>query len=237
MGEMEKRSKSNFTHGVATALPLVIGYLPIAVSFGVIARNAGIPLLQTILMSALVYAGASQFMAVNMIVAGAGGLEIVTATFVLNLRHLIMSLSLMHLWDKIPKAWKAGFAFGITDETFAITSLQGEGSTRDSNRSFLAGLLLTAYGAWVGGTLLGGLLAGIIPPTVSESMAIGLYAMFIGLLVPAVRPSWRAGVVAVGSMGLCTLFYQIFDSGWAVVLATVVGAGIGVAIFGKEERE
>ena len=232
---MVEAQKKNFISGMIKAFPLVIGYLPIAISFGVISLNAGIPLLQTVLMSLLVYAGASQFMAINMFTVGAGALEIVMATFVLNLRHFIMSLSLMNLWDHLPKRWKSIFAFGITDETFAIASLKTEEDAAASSKAYLIGLLVTAYGSWVSGTLIGGLLAGVIPPTISESMSIGLYGMFIGLLVPAVQRLWKTGIVAVVSMGLCTLFNQFFASGWSIILAAVIGATLGAAILKEEE--
>lgn len=226
--------KKNFINGMIKAFPLVIGYLPIAISFGVISFNAGIPLLHTVFMSLMVYAGASQFMAVNMFTIGAGALEIVMATFVLNFRHFIMSLSLMNQWGYLPKRWRSVFAFGITDETFAIASLKTEEGSANSSKPYLIGLLVTAYGAWVGGTLIGGLLAGIIPPTISESMAIGLYGMFIGLLVPAVRRYWKTGLVAVVSMGLCALFNHFFASGWSIILATVMGAVVGAVILREE---
>ncbi|WP_335342420.1 AzlC family ABC transporter permease [Polycladomyces zharkentensis] len=217
-------ARSEFTAGVLSAVPIMVGYLPIAVAFGMIAQQAGIPPLLSVCMSALVYAGASQFMAVNMLSAGAGTLEIVLATFVLNFRHFVMGLSLMNKLKKMPAAWKMAVSSGITDETFAVASLQKE----TIGKWFLAGLVLTSYTTWVVGTLIGGLLSQFIPPSISESMSVALYAMFIGLLIPAVRDNAKWGLIALVSMGLNTVLGMFLSSGWSIVLSTVLGGMAGV---------
>lgn len=227
---------SQFLQGSKKGLPVMIGYIPIAIAFGVLARQADLPILPTLLMSLLVYAGASQFMAVNMIAAGTAGVEIVIATFILNLRHMIMSLSLMNALRHIPKSWKSLLSFGITDETFAVASLEtSEGHSR-LHHFYVLGLFAAAYGSWVIGTLIGATLYQLIPSSISDSMAIALYAMFIGLLVPAVQKSWRFGLIAALSILLCTVFNRFLSSGWSIVLATIFGSMTGIFIY-KEEEE
>ena len=228
-----KQQWEEWFRGCSAAVPIMVGYLPVAVTFGVIAQQMGIPALQTTLMSILVYAGASQFMAVNMLATGAGGLEVVTATFVLNFRHFVMGLSLMNLFRGFPSRWKLAIASGMTDETFAMASIRAGSEPKMSPRS-VAGMMLGAYSSWILGSLAGHLLSQVIPPTISESMSIALYAMFIGLLVPTVRKEWRAGAVALSSMLLCWGFSQVLDEGWAIVLATVLGGGLG-SFWMKEE--
>lgn len=234
---MNSTSLTHFLQGTKKGIPIVIGYIPIAIAFGVLARQADLPLLATLLMSVLVYAGASQFMAINMLVAGTAGFEIVLATFILNLRHMIMSLSLMNLLQHVPKSWKSLLSYWITDESFAVATLES-GETKESfHPLFILGLFTTAYASWVGGTWLGAALYQWIPSSISDSMAVALYAMFIGLLVPAVQKAWRVGIIAGASIGLCTLFNQFVSSGWAIVLATILGSGVGIFIFGEEEKK
>lgn len=228
--------KNDFGRGMATAIPIAVGYIPIAIAYGVISIQGGIPLLQTACMSLMVYAGASQFMATGMIMAGAGWMEIVLATFVLNLRHFIMSMSIMHRLKAAPKKWKPVLAFGITDETFAVLSMMGQEPGSELNHKFAAGLMMTAYGSWVLGSVIGGIFAGVIPPSISSSMAIGLYAMFIGLLVPAVRGTWKAGLIAAVSMALSYLFGLFLNRGWAIVFATLLAALVGVLVPAGEEE-
>ncbi|AKL94128.1 branched-chain amino acid permease [Clostridium aceticum] len=220
------KNSSTFWQGVRHGLPIVIGYLPIAISFGVISSQTGIPLLHTALMSFIVYAGASQFMAVNMLGMEILGLEIVFATLILNFRHFIMSMSLMNKLQHLPLAQKIPLSFGVTDETFAMLSMEQK---EDEHLSFyfVAGIMLSVYLSWGLGTIIGGLLSMVIPPSIGASMSIGLYAMFIGLLLPAVQKNYSVGLIAFLSGGLCYLFGLFLNSGWAIVAATLVGGLLG----------
>lgn len=233
-----QRTKTDraFIQGMTAALPIVIGYLPIALTYGLLARQADIPILHIVLMSALVYAGASQFMAVNMIAAGAGAIEIVFATFILNLRHFIMGLSLMNLLKRIPPIYKLFVSAGMTDETFALASIKQKEATAERGHLYATGLVLAAYASWVLGSLTGALLADLIPPSISQSMAIALYAMFIGLLVPSIRKEFKVGIIALISMLLCYLFSLYVASGWAIVFATIIGALCGAFLMKGEEE-
>src|SRR5690625_3741876 len=85
-----------FRRGMTVGFPIMIGYLPIAITYGVLAKQSGMSLFELTLMSVMVFAGASQFMGANMIAVGAGTVEIIIATFVLNFRHFVMSLSFMN---------------------------------------------------------------------------------------------------------------------------------------------
>ena len=77
-------NKEQYLLGVKTALPVILGFLPVAVAFAILSEHSGLTTLETILMSTVVFAGASQIMAVGMLLAGAGVLPIVIATFILN---------------------------------------------------------------------------------------------------------------------------------------------------------
>ncbi|SET27354.1 4-azaleucine resistance probable transporter AzlC [Natronincola peptidivorans] len=222
--------RAEFLKGIKKALPIVIGYFPIAVSFGVISAQTGIPLFYTVLMSFMVYAGASQFMAANMLGMGILGFEVVFATFILNFRHFIMSMSLMNKLQHLPMLQKVPLSFGITDETFALLSMEGNDDAKDITSFFIAGVMLSAYFSWGLGTLLGGLLSMVIPASIGASMSIGLYAMFIGLLIPSVKDNYRIGILAAISGILCYIFNIYLNSGWAIVMATLVGSFIGTFI-------
>lgn len=223
-----------FVLGLAKGVPIVIGYVPIAISYGVIATQAGIPLFYTVLMSLIVYAGASQFMAVNMIVLGAAALEIVFATLVLNFRHFVMSMSWVNKEKHLTTPWKTGLTCWLTDETFAVSMLKLD-DHEAQGPLFSFGLMVSAYCSWVVGSLLGGLLASLIPAEIGASMSMGLYAMFIGLLVPAVRVQWRVGIVAVFSAIIATLLQLIINMGWAIVVATVVAGLLGVWLIDDQQ--
>src|SRR5699024_11530902 len=105
--------------GVNAALPIAIGYVPIAVAYGALGVASGLTWWHTLLMSLLVFAGASQFMAAGMVAAGAAVVQISIATFVLNFRPLILSLSLIDRLREISPLRRAALSLGLTDETYA----------------------------------------------------------------------------------------------------------------------
>lgn len=230
MPEREEERAASFMEGVQVALPIAIGYIPIAIAFGVIARQAELSLLDSALMSMLVYAGASQFMAVNMLAQGAGGLEVMMATLVINLRHLVMSFSLMNLLKDARPIWKGLLSLGVTDESFALVSL-----SKRNQPAFVGGIMLSAYIAWLGGTLLGGLLYQFIPAHIGTSMSIALYAMFIRLLIPEMRRERRIVLIAGTSMLINALGIWLFqiEAGWSIIISTLVASLLFV---GKEAK-
>ena len=225
---------SRVVQGVKAGLPIAIGYFPIAVAFGALASQAGLSWEDALLMSLLVFAGASQFVGVSMILAGAGALQIITTTFFLNLRHLIMSLAVNDQMRSFNGAWKGFLSFFITDETFALLTL-GDGEEIEMRTPFfMAGLMITAYLGWASGSAIGGLGAGFIPPEITTAMTVGLYGLFIGLLVPPARKSLGFGVIAIAAMIFNWGLTSILDQGWAIVISTIFAAGLGI-LFIKEE--
>ena len=88
---VKRNTKKEYLAGLKMGIPIVIGFVPVAIAFAIMGCEAGLTKVETVLMSVMVFAGASQIMAVGMLASGAGLLSIVVATFILNLRHLIMS--------------------------------------------------------------------------------------------------------------------------------------------------
>lgn len=228
-----------FKQGSVAGMPIFLGYMPIAIAYGVLASHSGLTIFETTMMSVLVFAGAAQFMAANMIAQGALFLQIVVATFVLNFRHFIMSMSFMNQLKHYSVPWKFGLSLGLTDETFAVSALHKKEAHKENSKFFYLALILTAYFSWVAGSFAGALLGEIIPKQLSDSMGIALYAMFIGLLAPSVKKEWRIGVVAVVSMLLNYMFSEFvgLETGWAIVLATVVGSLIAIPMMEEDDAQ
>ena len=220
-------TKRGVKAGIIASLPIAIGYIPIAITFGIIAQAAGLDFMQTLAMSIFIFAGASQFVGVNLITMGVPFIEIVLATFMLNFRHFLMSSSLMTKLAPIRKRVLAVIGFGVTDETFALASMQ----SGKLSGGFLLGLNLTAYTAWVFGTGLGVLLAAGIPPALQSSMGIALYAMFIGLLVPNMKKSLKVIVVVIVAGAANIFLHNYLSLGWSIILATITGTLIGTLFF------
>lgn len=221
--------------GLVAGFPIVLGYLPVAITYGVLAKQSGLTIIELTLMSIFIYAGASQFMGANMIAVGAGAIEIIIATFVLNFRHFVMSLSFMNKLRNIGFEFKIPLSLLLTDETFAMASINNEETREEKTTYFYLTIFFTAYLSWVLGTVLGGFLGEVIPEKLSQSMGIALYAMFIGLLVPSVKKELKIGLIAIIAMLINMLCSQFMSDGWAIVLGTLFGGLSGVYFF-KEDQ-
>ncbi|PIE55183.1 MAG: branched-chain amino acid ABC transporter permease [Dethiosulfovibrio peptidovorans] len=219
----------NAIAGLRAGVPIAVGYLPIGVTFGLVGTSAGLTAMETLCLSLLVFAGASQFVAVNLMALGASTGEIVLTTLVLNIRNFLMTSTLSRRMEpETGKGIAALVALGITDETFSVASLRDEGPI---SPSFCLSLNIVAYLAWCGGTAAGALVASAMPSVIRNSMGIALYAMFITLLVPRIRVDRHALIVALTAMGLHLLFrlspLRTLGTGWGIVAATVGAASVG----------
>lgn len=232
-----QKATEMFQDGIQAGFPIILGYIPVAITFGVLAGQTGLSLLEITLMSALVYAGASQFMGVNMILASAGMIEMIIATFILNFRHFIMSLSFMNeVREHFPFKAKLTLSLTLTDEAFAVSSLNKGYIKKEQGVYFYLAIYIIGYLSWVFGSFLGGLLGDFIPEQLSQSMGIALYAMFIGLLVPTVKKEMKFGLIAIIAMLINLLASQFVSSGWAVVFGTVFGGLSGVYFLKEKEQ-
>lgn len=219
--------------GVVAGLPLVIGYFPVAVAFGILAKTTGISLMESFLFSFFVFAGASQFMALNLLAVGAGVGQIILTTLLVNFRHFLMSASLTTRITKDMKKWVLLIAFGVTDEVFSVVSFKEEELTT----KFILGLQLTSYPSWVIGSVVGYLVGEILPPLIRNSMGIALYAMFAALLVPETKRSRKILVMALSSGLLNSVlnYFKLLPQGWNLILSIVLISALGAVIFNEEE--
>jgi 4-azaleucine resistance transporter AzlC len=217
--------------GVRAGVPIFLGYFPVAVSFGLLAAGAGLTLLEAVAFSGIVFAGASQFMALLLLQSGASMGSIVGATLLVNLRHVLMSASVAARLTR--RARIPLVAFGVTDETFAVAA--GHQEAHDPN--FVLALEATAYAGWVLGTLAGHLFGAILPPVLQTSFGFGLYALFVILLIgPIKRNAWNLVVVitaALAHIGLSAVAWPA--AGLRVVIAITIGAAVGALLPSAEE--
>lgn len=201
--------------GLTSGIPIFIGYFPAAAAFGILAKSCDISLFECVMFSAVVFAGASQFIALNMLTAGAGPLGIILTTFLVNSRHFLMS-SYLSLRLKSMSRWlRCLVAFGVTDEVFSVLSFQKE------KLSAVQVLVLefSAYSGWVSGTIVGFLLGGMLPEVLTKSMAVALYSLLMAILLPEIRQSVRVLILAAGAGLMNTLLARtdLLPDGWSIV--------------------
>lgn len=230
---------SEFRKGFKKGLPIAFGYIPVAFAFGLMAVKGGIPVWIAILISMTNLTSAGQFAGAGLIIAQAGLLEITVTTFIINLRYMLMSLSLSQkIVEKMPSAERSILAFGITDETFAVASLE----EKEITFPFMMGLIVGPYWGWALGTALGAVLTTFMPATLQDSMGIALYAMFIALIIPAAKNSKAALIVVIAAISISSVFrwvpyFHQLSPGWVIIIATIVASVIGAVFFPRAEDE
>lgn len=225
----EKSSRFAWMQGVVAAVPIILGYLPVGFAFGVLAQKAGLSTLHTILMSLVVFAGSAQLIAVGLFAVQSAPLAIILTTFIVNLRHLLFSAAIFpHL-----AAWRkrelAGFAFELTDETFAVHATRFE--QRKVEKSEAYAINLTAHLAWIIGSGLGVIAGHLVAEVERLGLDYVLPAMFIALLVMQIKQHsqlWTAGLAGT----LSVIFLLLGFNQWHVIMATIIGASLGAWMVG-----
>lgn len=230
---LKQSKKQEFLYGLKRGFPIALGYIPVSFTFGLMAVSGGLPVWLAVFISMSNLTSAGQFAGTNLILLGASYFEITITTFIINIRYMLMSLSLSQKIDsKITLFERSLFAFGITDETFAVASME-EGKL---SFSYLIGLITTPFLGWSFGTLLGALICSSLPTSISEAMGIALYGMFIAIIVPPSKKSRAVfTIVLLSTVITCVLKYipvfHFISSGFRIIIATILGASIGAFLF------
>lgn len=223
----------SFKKGVHDGLPVALGYFAVSVAFGMLAVRSGLTPQLALLISVTNLTSAGQFAGLALIGAGGSLLEIGATVLVVNIRYMLMSLSLSQKLDQsVGLLKRCIIAHGVTDENFMIASLQKGTLTF----GYLLGLMSLPIFGWAMGTYAGGVTTNLLPHIVQDALGIALYGMFIALIVPAVRRSLEILAVVLVAVGLSCLFYYlpffaVLSSGVKVIICTVVGAAVGAYFF------
>ena len=225
--------KKDFLYGLKKGFPIALGYVPVSFTFGLMAVEGGLPAWMAIFISLSNLTSAGQFAGTNLILAGAGYLEITLTTFIINIRYMLMSLSLSQkIETKTTLVQRLIFGFGITDETFSIASME-KGRI---SYSYMMGLITGPILGWTCGTALGAFISSALPNSISNAMGIALYAMFIAIIVPPSKKSKPIFAIILLSVGITLILkyisiFNFISSGFRVIISTVLAAGIGAVIW------
>lgn len=227
--KVDKLNNSELKEGIKAAFPIILGYLPIGIAYGMLAVNKGLTPVQTTAMSFFVFAGSSQLVAVEMISTGAAAAAIIVMTFLVNLRHLLLSASLSLHLRELPLYYYPFLGFLITDESFAVAMSKLE--AKKKRHYYFLGLGVTAYLGWVFSSAVGAFLSEFISFSSGGVLDFVLPAMFIVLLVMQI--SSKSEIVVAFFSAFLSLFFALTISGsWNIILAAVAAAFLGVYISG-----
>ncbi|MFY0658491.1 MAG: AzlC family ABC transporter permease [Neptunomonas phycophila] len=215
--------------GAKATIPLIIGAIPFGIIFGTLAEPSGLSALGALAMSFIVYAGASQFIALGMLSAGAAIPVIIVTTFIVNLRHMLYAANMVPKVRHLSLRWRTVMAFGLTDETFAAVSNRYLNSTNaEYAHWYYLGSFLAMYSNWVLCTGIGITLGELFPNMTEWGLDFAMSVTFIGMVMPYLktRPMWAAVIVS----GLLAIATYSLPHKIGLMIAAFAGVSVGISV-------
>ena len=222
-GVTQSRWKSIQSGFIATII-VWPGVAPFGMVYAVSALAAGLSFSETLGMSLIVFAGASQFTAVGLFGAGANPISIIAATAIINARHLLLAASTASYIRQSPGWLRAIVAFQLTDETYAVGVQQFEKTGGDAWFQF--GSNLSLYFVWAFSTVIGSLLGALIPDPAGLGLDLIFPLTFIAFLMPMVRDRVNRSVALLAA-GISIAVALWLPGSWYVLLAGLIGSAFG----------
>ena len=228
-----------FSRGLRVGVPISLGYLAVSFTLGITAKNAGLSAFQATLTSLLVNASAGQYAAFTMMAAQGGNWEIAILEAVTNARYILMSCALSQKLPAASKLWhRLVIGFNVNDEIFGM-AIAEQGKL---NPFYYFGMMTVAMPGWALGTFLGTSVGNVLPANVVSALSVGLYGMFLAVIIPASRKSKVILGVVVVSMAAsfaleCIPLFASLASGTRIILLTVVIAAGAALLFPVKEEE
>ena len=224
------RFSDQFYAGARACIPVVISVAAYGVVWGVLARGAGLSLLEVILMSGLVFAGSAQFVALDLWTATPAGLPIgplILAALIVNLRYLLLTATLRPLF-RPDQQLKGALMMGIvSDETWAMTV--GEMAKGRGTVAFLLGGGIFAYICWMATTVIGHTLGSAIDDPGKYGLDFAFTATFLALLLGMWKgrgdliPWLVAALAAIVSA-------RLIPGSWYILIGGIVGSLAGAIV-------
>lgn len=229
--------KSKFLRGITHGIPICLGYLSVSFGFGILAVKAGLSVFQAAAISATNLTSAGQKAGLDVIAAGGAIIEMILLQLTINIRYSLMALSLSQKLDKsftTPHRFLA--SYGITDEIFAVCSVQKEPLTP----AYMYGMIFIAAVGWVTGTALGAAAGELLPAAVSTAMEVVLYGMFIAIVIPPAKKQHGVLFAAVIAAALSVMFkfaVPALSEGFAMMISAITSALLTALIFPVRDEE
>ena len=220
------KENNNFRMGMRDGLPICLGYLSVSFAFGIMATGSGLSVLEAVMISLFNLTSAGQLAALP-IIAGTGSfIELALTQLVINLRYSLMSVSLsQRMSDSVRLGDRFAVSFANTDEIFAVAVSK----ELPVGRKYLYGLMILPMLGWSLGTLLGAIAGNILAEIFVNALGIAIYAMFIAIVVPAVKREMSTAICAAVAVALSLAFYFIeplsrIPSGFVIIICAVLAS-------------
>lgn len=223
---LEVRKENNdFKMGLKKGIPIAIGYISVSLTFGMLAARGGLDVGTAVFISMTNLTSAGQFAGIDMILNNAIYMELALTTFIINIRYSLMSFAISQKLEKISLLKRMLLACGITDETYALASVE-EGKL---SFKFLLGLMTLPYFGWALGTFIGAVSTEFMPLDLQDALGIALYGMFLAIIIPAGRKDKNVLRAIIISSTLSVAFYYLpilnkVSGGFSIIICSLVGA-------------
>ncbi|HEX9924727.1 MAG TPA: AzlC family ABC transporter permease [Anaerolineae bacterium] len=220
-------ARTEFWAGARDTIPLIIGAIPFGLIFGTLAAPSGLSFPGALAMSAIVFAGSAQFIALGLLAAGTVWPIIVLTTFVVNVRHALYSATLAPYVKGLPQRWQIPLAFWLTDETFVLVANHYSRSGSSPYRHwYYFGSAIFMYLNWQLCTFLGVTIGRLMPNATAWGLDFAMPVTFIGLVVPYLKG--RPMLVSVIVSSLVALIAFPLPNQLGLMLAALAGISAGL---------
>jgi 4-azaleucine resistance transporter AzlC len=213
----------DFLAGAKGALPILIGVIPFAMISGVGAVSVGLTFFETLGISVIVFAGASQLVVYQLMGAGSPWIIMVLTAWVINLRFTMYSATLAPYLQKLSTTKKALLAYMLSDQAFGISLSHFAENERVSHRWYYFGAAFIIWVAWQVSAVIGALLGALVPPSWGFDFAFPL--SFMALMFAALRD--HPTFVAALAGGIIAVLAKELPYNTGLVLATFLGIAAG----------
>ena len=218
-----------------------MGYFAVSIAVGLAWAQNQLPPISGAIFSATNLSSTGQFADLSIMAAHGGFAELALTTVLVNLRYLLMGTSLSQLLTAtnarpVGTLKRLIISYGITDEIYAVNISR----PRITFAHYFGSTLLPILG-WTAGTLVGAIGGGVLPESLRSASGVLLYAMFIAIVVPPFKASRQVKIVSAIAAALSFGMWAApvlseLSSGWRIIIATVLAAGIGATAFPREEH-
>ena len=216
--------KKDFIQGLRDGVPIMAGYFAVSFSFGILAMQGGLSVIQAALTSLTNMTSSGQFAGLQIIAAGGTLIELILTQVIINMRYSLMSLALSPKLDKKIKLWQRLLvAFANTDEIFAVAMSR----ERSLTFMYMAGLQILPIFGWTAGTAIGAIAGNLLPAALTAALGIALYGMFIAVVVPVARRSRPVLLSALIAIAIsCVLYVLKVSAGISIIVSTVAASAL-----------
>ena len=237
------RGRTGYLAGLRDSIPVALSYFTVSLAFGLYCAQAGVSVFASGLMSFSNMSSTGQFGGLQVIIAHGALFQLALTIILVNLRYLLMSVSLsqsldrgddgtggFRMWQRLVIGW------AVTDEIYALAMAKPIVTF-----AYYTGLMVLPILGWTGGAVTGALVGEVLPASLQSAFGVLLFAMFISIVIPPAKKSRPVLIVALGAAALSLLLHflpwtQAMQPGWRIIVVACVVCGLAATFLPNPTR-